>query len=400
MNGLYKGGFHHRLRLPGHFQIADTLAPERIDCKITYSQRSDILEKMRSLTGIYTEILQTAFHYDLRLRYLVPSHRNTEPRVTRPPSARAYQHVRTALRTHKAVYLLYLGGHFLSPGLVERAGLDEHHIGNPFYMARAESVFRIDQSVRGIHRTPVHGLLLCKVRDGPYLQYAQYGILPFLDIHVQSKLHLHLTAQLMSAYIQQIREDTWKRNHIILEDVGKRYHPHTFRECAGAQHLALVVPSGSYLGKIAETLCLRYRELVDVDSVIDGRLELLRLQIQCIHRILSVLEREPRCRHLHRLCRISGTEAKGLAAVHHEFPKAEGDIDHSVLGLLPFHGIEIHGLGHSGGSREEIAPVLRSAYILNHHSHLLLTEQVASRVQIGPARRQIDRGVHTLYRFS
>ena len=31
MNGLYKGGFHHRLRLSGHFQIADTIAPERID---------------------------------------------------------------------------------------------------------------------------------------------------------------------------------------------------------------------------------------------------------------------------------------------------------------------------------------------------------------------------------
>ena len=70
-------------QLEGHqVHCADRIhLPYKVDSKVAYTKRGEILEEMCSLTWVYTIVFQSLLNDDTGCRDMWPLHWNTQPRV-------------------------------------------------------------------------------------------------------------------------------------------------------------------------------------------------------------------------------------------------------------------------------------------------------------------------------
>ena len=81
-------GFKYsRLRIQ-EFLIVYSIIHKRVNREISHTKRSQVLEEMCSLTGIYPIVSKSGLHNDTRGRNMWPLHRNTQPCIAASPTSR------------------------------------------------------------------------------------------------------------------------------------------------------------------------------------------------------------------------------------------------------------------------------------------------------------------------
>ena len=68
-----------RLQAIQEINIEISLFNVRINCKVTYAERCQVLKEMSSLTGVNPVIFKPRFHNYPRCRDLLPSYRDAQP---------------------------------------------------------------------------------------------------------------------------------------------------------------------------------------------------------------------------------------------------------------------------------------------------------------------------------
>ena len=96
---------------------------------------------------------------------------------------------------------------------------------------------------------------------------------------------------------------------------------------------------------------------------------------------------------------IAGREAQRASAVHDQFAQAHGDVADAVLRAFVADGVVVDRAGHARTGGEVQPVLLRAAHFLDDHGHLLLRDEVLRRLDVGPRRREIDRGVDAFDRL-
>ena len=104
-------------------------------------------------------------------------------------------------------------------------------------------------------------------------------------------------------------------------------------------------------------------------------------------------------RGLEHLLRVAGREAQRASAVHDQFAQAHGDVADAVLRAFVADGVVVDRAGHARTGGEVQPVLLRAAHFLDDHGHLLLRDEVLRRLDVGPRRREIDRGVDAFDRL-
>ena len=139
---------------------------------------------------------------------------------------------------------------------------------------------------------------------------------------------------------------------------------------------------------------------LEVYGIVKRSFELLGTKIQRIHDTLGIPQGKFWGRKLQYIPRITGRKAEGLSPFHHQFSQAESHIDNAIFGFFISDWIVVEGSGHSRNGGEEIAAILGSTHILDHHSHLLFAQEVGAGLYISSTGGKIDRCIDTFDRLA
>ena len=262
--------------------------------------------------------------------------------------------------------------------------------------ARADGAAGTDQRTVGVDVAPVHLGIQAVGGDGPYLQHVEDGGAVSSDVQVGGKLDLDAALDFLLRDLKQLVQDVRQREGIVFEDVreGDEFRAGRSRRIHHA--LVLVVIGGDHAGEVAERAAVRDRDAVQVDRVVDAGLELIRLKIKRIHGLLRLRHHQLGCRSLQDIARVFRGETEHLVTVHDGLAQAQGDLGDAVLRRLIADRVEVDRTGHAREGREEIAPVLAAADLLQHDGHLLLGEHVRRGRDVASRRGEIHGGVNAL----
>lgn len=198
--------------------VVETILAEGIDGEIAHPKRGQVLEKVRTLTGVYLIVRQSGFHDDPRCRDVRPFHRNAEPRVAAAPPTRTDQHVVLAFLLEAAVRLL----DFVGNGRIVRSriplGLHIHHVAEVLQDAMAQRVVALEQHLLVGNRIQILVQLRLDIDHRPDLQQVERTRL-LLRIERHGKLNLDGTAHLALAVLLHQLQDARQREDIVLQDM-------------------------------------------------------------------------------------------------------------------------------------------------------------------------------------
>lgn len=140
-------GFKYgRLRIQ-EFLIVYSIIHKRVNREISHTKRSQVLEEMCSLTGIYPIVSKSGLHNDTRGRNIWPLHRNTQPSITASPSSGADKHIVLAFIQKLLVDFLYFPSYILIVRCTVMIGFDIHNIVYLVHNAMPQRVVGTKQHV-------------------------------------------------------------------------------------------------------------------------------------------------------------------------------------------------------------------------------------------------------------
>ena len=145
---------------------------------------------------------------------------------------------------------------------------------------------------------------------------------------------------------------------------------------------------------------LRYRQVHQIHRIVTGQHECARPEIQCIHRLLRVVQRYLHVGQLEYLFREFRDESQGISTVYYGLSQTECQIHYTVLRLFLSDRIEVDRTGHPGKHRVIQFPVFRSADALYDDRHLFLAQEISGGVDICPAAIEKRRCIHALDGFA
>ena len=362
-------------------------------------ERGHVLEEMRTLAGIHPEVFQAALHDGPRLGDVAPLHRYAQRRDARAPATVAHEHIVATVGAHPVVELLEFRRHLARLHHVEGGFAQVHEVTHPGDPSRTDGAAGRYQGALRVDAAPVHLRTEAVGGDGPYLQDVEDGRRIRTGVQVGREFDLHPALDLLFHDVQQLVQDVRQREGVVFEDVRES---HEFRALRGRRvHHAhiLVVVGGNHFGESPEAFAFRGRDTVQVDRIVDGGLEFVRLQVECEHRLLRLAHHQLRRRGLQDVARVFRREAEHLVAVHDGLAEAESHFRDTVFRLLVADRVEIDRTGHAREGREEIALVLAAADLLQDDGHLLLGEHVGRGCDIASGRGEVHGGIDTLDRL-
>ncbi len=285
----------------------------------------------------------------------MPSHGSLDPQRPGPTSS-----VGAFLGAQAVVQLADLRGDPLRARGVERTAADVDDVRHAFDRAEAQRAFGVDQRVGGPYAVPVErpGVLL--LDDRADLQKTERPLGPVGDVHVDGELHFDRAAHFLLAHAEQIADDLRERDRVVFEYLRERDDAPAVLEQAVGYALVLHVPDRRDVAHVAEMLRLVDLETLQIDRVVDRRLELFGLQVQRVHFPLRVAQRQLGRRELKRVFRVAGRKAQRQPAVDDQLSEPEGEVHNAVLRLLVAYRVIVQRTGDARNGREIVTSVLRS----------------------------------------
>ena len=353
---------------------------------------------MRALRGLDLEARDAALDDDLRLGDVVPAHRDAQEGVRRTPAPGPHEDVGAPFVAHAVVEREQLVGDLLRCERVERLGLHVDDVGDLGHHPDAEGLFAVDQRLRGVDPAPVQGAVVLVVDDRADLQQVEDLLAPRGDVHVHGELHLHRAAHLLGTHREDVGDDLGQREGVVLEDVVERNDLAAPVEGTVRNAFVLAIPDRADVLRVAELGDLLQAQPLEVHRIVDRRAELLGAQAQGQDFGLRLAQRQLRGRGLEHLLRVAGREAQRAPSVDDQLAQPHGQVADAVRRLFVADRVVVDRACDARAGGQEDAVLLRAAHLLDDNGHLLLGDEVLRGGDVGPRRREVDRGVDALDR--
>ena len=325
------------------FLIKPAIALERIDCKITYAKRGQVLEEMRTLARIDPIIFQTALYDYPSITDMRPLDRNTQPRITTSPTPGPYEDISLVGTGELPVHLFYIVSHQLIVGSVKRSAF---HINNVLYIidnAISQHISGREDSflLRNDRQVLFHYLLVIHNRTD--LKQIESRFMRIGPIHVHGKFYLDRPSHFPLADLQKLVQGIGKRKNIMLQDIHKREDltsariisvpdNHVIRIIGRYDILQCPVGIRIFQGKTLEVKSIIHREMVTQAHI---------SKVQRIETSLRLTQGEIRGAHLQNTMRMAWRETQGKTSVHNIFTQSQRDIGYAILGFLVSDRIKV-----------------------------------------------------------
>ena len=366
-----------------------------IDGEISHTERSKVLEEVRSLTRIHPIVLQSQLHNQFGSRDMRPLHRYAKPMVARPPTPWAHKHIALALIEEFTVDALHIHRNI---GIVHCREivihLHIHHIRHILTDTMPERVVRAQQALLVGNLRQVLLKHLLAIHNRTNLQQIEFPRLVVVDItcklYLHRALHLLLTKQLR--HLQQLGQ--WE--YPLLQHSAEGDNLASALIYTVAYHLVVGVVGRCYIVERPVLVGLLHSQVLDIKSVV--HLEVLAHvgHVQGIESRLRVPQGSLHLACLQHLVGMIRTHAQGLSAIHDIFSQSQCQTCNTLLSLLVADGVIIDRAQHTAEVGIVVVAILMSHHLLQYHSHLLLVYHIARGSHICLRVLVIHRCIHAL----
>ena len=308
---------------------------------------------MRALAGLYLVVGHGALHDDACSADVGPADGNTQPRVTRAPAARTYQHVMAAAAQHLGVDVRYLLAYVVRQRSVEHLGLDVHHLAHVVVHALSESLWRTYKQLVVSYLRHIFLHLHLRLHDRPDLQQVERAGLTLQRAQIDCKLQLHGHAHLALRNLQNGLQHFRQRERVVVEYIVECQHSVPF-----LQDIVVQVSRAEIVGRGNQSQALVLLRVGDaafhqIEPVVHLRMEIRAREVQRKERGLRLAERHLRGTGLQHMLRMRGREAQGSPSVHDVLAQTQGYLRHTFLRALVAQRVEIQAPRHARERRIE-----------------------------------------------